>query len=66
MVSSICNFHKIIGTYQPVQWRRSLRRRSAAACLLKIVGSNSTRIMDVCLLWVLCVFRYMSLRRASH
>ena len=32
------------------QWPRGLRRRSAAARLLGIVGSNPTEGMDVCLL----------------
>ena len=32
----------------------------------EIVGSNPTGGMDVCLLWVLCVVRYRSLRRADH
>jgi len=31
-----------------------------------IVGSNPTGIMDVCLLWVLCVVRQRSLRRIDH
>ena len=35
------------------QWLRGLRRRSAAARLLRIVGSNPTGNMDVCLLLVL-------------
>jgi len=29
--------------------------------LAGIAGSNSARGMDVCLLWVLCVFRWASL-----
>ena len=32
----------------------------------EIVGSNPTGDMDDCLLWVLCVFGYRSLRRADH
>ena len=32
----------------------------------EIVGSNSTGGMDDCLLWVLCVVRNRSLRRADH
>ena len=32
----------------------------------EIVGSNPTGRMDVCLLWVLCVVRLRSLRRADH
>ena len=32
----------------------------------EIVGLNPTRGMDVCLLWVLCVVRYRSLRRTDH
>ena len=36
--------------------------RSPAA----IVGSNPNRGMEVCLLWVLCVVRYRSLRRTDH
>ena len=34
--------------------------------LARIAGSNPTEGMDVCLLWVLCVFRYRSLRGADH
>jgi hypothetical protein len=37
------------------QWPRRQRRRSTAARLLAIVGSNPTGGTDVCLLWVLCV-----------
>jgi hypothetical protein len=43
-------------------------RSKAEVCgrtLAGIVGSNSTRGMDVCLLWVLCVVRQRSLRRAD-
>jgi hypothetical protein len=32
----------------------------------EIVGLNTTGDMDVCLLWVLCVVRQRSLRRADH
>ena len=32
----------------------------------EIVGSNPTGGMDVCLLWVLFIVRYSSLRRADH
>ena len=32
----------------------------------EIVGSNPTRGMDVCLLWVLCVVRYRSLWQSDH
>ena len=32
----------------------------------EIVGSNPTGGMDICLLWVLCVVRLKSLRRADH
>jgi hypothetical protein len=34
--------------------------------LTRIVGSNPTGGMDVCLLRVLCVVRLRSLRRAGH
>ena len=37
-----------------------------ARSLARIGGSNPTGGMDVCLLWVLCVFRLMCLRRADH
>jgi hypothetical protein len=42
------------------QWPRGLRRRSAGNA-----GSNPAGGMDVCLLWVLCVVRWRSLRRAD-
>jgi hypothetical protein len=32
----------------------------------EVVGSNPAGVMSVCLLWVLCVVRYRSLRRADH
>jgi hypothetical protein len=32
----------------------------------EIMGSNPTRDRNVCLLWVLCVDRWWSLRRADH
>jgi hypothetical protein len=47
------------------QWPRGLRRRSAAACLLRLFGSNPTGALDICLLWVSCVVRKRSLRRAD-
>jgi len=31
-----------------------------------ILGSNLAGGMDICLLWVLCVVRHRSLRRADH
>jgi hypothetical protein len=34
--------------------------------LAGFAGSNPARITYVCLLWVLCVVRYRSLRRADH
>jgi len=48
------------------QWPRGLRRRSAAARLLRSWVRNSPGGMNVCLLWVLCFVRYRSLRRANH
>ena len=33
--------------------------------LAGIAGSNAVACMDVCLLWVLCIVRYRSLRRAD-
>ena len=44
------------------QWLRVLRRGSAAALLLWL-SSNPAGVLDVCLLWVLCVIRYRSLCR---
>jgi hypothetical protein len=32
----------------------------------RLLAGNSARGMYVCLLWVLCVVRYRSLRRADH
>ena len=37
-----------------------------ARSLARIGGSNPTGSMDVCLLWVLYVVRFMCLRRADH
>jgi len=36
------------------------------ALIAGIAGSNPAGGMDVCLLWVLCVVREISLRRADH
>jgi hypothetical protein len=44
-------------------------RFKALVCGSLLAGkadSNPAGGMDVCLLWVLCVFRYTSLRRADH
>jgi hypothetical protein len=44
-----------------------LKRGTGAACLLaRIVSSNPAGGMEVCLLWVLCVVRYRSLRWADY
>jgi hypothetical protein len=48
------------------QWRRGLKRRSAAARLLRSWVRIPTVCVDMCLLWVLCVARYRSLRRTDH
>jgi hypothetical protein len=34
--------------------------------LLGFAGSNLSAGMNICLLWVLCVVTYRSLRRADH
>jgi hypothetical protein len=34
--------------------------------LAEIAGSNRAGGLDICLLWVLCVVRYVSLKRADH
>jgi len=47
------------------QWPSCLRRTSAAAGLLGLC-SNPTWRIDVSLLWVMCVVRQTSLRRADH
>ena len=39
------------------QWPRGLRLRSHGRSPAGIVGSNPTRGMDICLLWVFCVVR---------
>ena len=52
-------------SYSRSAWPRGLMRRSTALAA-EIVGSNPTRGMDVCMLWVLCVVRYRSPRRADH
>jgi hypothetical protein len=44
-------------------------RSKATVCgcaLARIPGSNPTGRINDCLLWVLCVIRYRSLRRADH
>jgi hypothetical protein len=47
-------------------WPRSLRRGSADARLLRWWFRTPSGGMDVCLLRVLCVVRYRSLRRVDH
>ena len=42
------------------------RRAAAGRSPAYIVGSNPTGGMDICLLWVSCVVRQRSLRRADH
>ena len=57
------------------QWPRGLRRGTVAArskawncgrSLAGITDSNPAGGIDVCLLWVLCIVRLRSLRRADH
>ena len=53
-------------TWRRSHWPRGLRPRSVARSPAEIVASNPTGVMDVCLLWVLCVVRRRPLRRADH
>ena len=48
------------------QCSRFLRRWSAMASLLELRVRISPRVIDICLLWALCVVRWESLRRAHH
>ena len=48
------------------QWPRGLRRRSAATRLLRSWVWIPPEAWMCCLLWVLCVVRWRSLRRADH
>jgi len=48
------------------QWPRGLRRRSATARLLRLWVPIPPEAWMSCLLWLLCVVRYRSLRRAEH
>ena len=55
IINQVCNqvYHLIDASTMVLgqsQWPRGLTRRTAAARLLRFVGSNSTRDMDVCLL----------------
>ena len=45
---------------------KGLRSKVCCRSPAEMVGSNPTRDMGVCLLWVLCVVRLRSLRRADH
>ena len=45
---------------------RGLRRRFCGRLLVGIMGSNTGECMLVWLLWMFCVARYTSLRRADH
>ena len=49
-IVDVNDFREAIPSLCRSQWPRVLRRRSAAACLLEIVGSNPSGGMDVCLL----------------
>ena len=51
----------------PMKKFHDLSRRAAwGRSPAEILGSNPTGGMDICLLWVSCVVRYRSLRRADH
>ena len=52
-------------TLRRLWWPRRLRHGSAGRSLEGIAGSNTAGGIKVCLLWVLCVVRYGSLRRAD-
>ena len=58
------------GIFMPFEWLsiKCLTLRGERPCRspAEIVGSNPTGGMDICLLWVSCVVRYRSLRRADH
>jgi len=62
--------HSAIGVLPTVVrryvWSRNLVNKETVAHWWAVVGSNPTGGMDVCLLWVLCVVRWRSLRRADH
>ena len=47
-------------------WLHCLRRRSVTACLLGLQVRIPARDMEISVLWVLCVARERSLRRADH
>jgi hypothetical protein len=51
---------------QQIFWRLNLRPRVCGRSLAGIVGSNPAEDTHVCLLCVLCVVRYRTLRRADH
>ena len=52
--------------YMPVPVAARSKAQVCGRSPAEIVCSNSTGDMDVCLLWVLCVVRQRSLRRADH
>jgi len=48
------------------QWPRVLMRGSGVVCLLGLRFRIPPRSWVICVLWVLCVVTYKSLRRADH
>jgi hypothetical protein len=61
-----CKTVDIVAVKCRSQWPCGLRRGSAAAHMLGLWVRIPRWAMDVCLLQVLCVVRYRSLRRADH
>jgi hypothetical protein len=48
------------------RWPRGLRLRPTVSLSCWVWGFESCRSMEISLLWVLCVVKYRSLRRADH
>ena len=65
----LCNRHFIFRVYSvflPVPMAARSKAQVCSRSPAEIVGSNYTRSMEVCLLYVLCVIRQRSLRLADH
>ena len=63
--------HRYYSNFNPCpwcwsHWRRGLRAWVCGRSFVGITASNPAGGLDACILWVLCVVTYRSLRRADH
>jgi len=60
------NFSASYSTTLPIPVAAGSKAWDCGRWLFGIAGSNHAERIDICLLWVLCVVRQRSLRRADH